>query len=171
MGSAGAHARGVGSKTFLRLAVSLWAGALLAATPPTGSPVPAAPRPVDGVRIIEVLPSRLVVGEEQDVYVRVRYELRSLEQANLSLSFNTHDSARYRQYAREVVATGAGEVVLSARIVPRDWGEFVFFQAAVSLGEIVPPPPRPPAGTPPEKRAGRPALAFDHAPIPLSRKS
>ena len=154
----------------MRGVASLLAGAAFAATPPARPDNASSAKPVDGVRIVEVLPSKLVVGEEQEVYVRVRYDLKSLEQANLNLSFNTHDSARYRQFAKEVVVRGTGEMVLSARVVPREWGEFVFFQAAVSLGEIVEPPPRPAPGQTPVRRAGSPALAFDHAPIPLTPK-
>ena len=110
-------------------------------------------KPVDGVRIIEVLPSKLVVGKEQEVFVRVRYELSSMDSALLSIGFNSTDPARFRVSSREPVARGREEVVLSARVVPRSWGEMVFCQVFVSLGH------------PPQER--RPALAVDHVPIPL----
>jgi len=157
--------------TVMRWVSPFWVGIALASTPPT-RPVERNPgKAVDGVRILEVLPSTLVVGEEQDVYVRVRYELKSLEQATLSLAFNTTDSARYRRVAAEVVAHGTGETVLAARVVPRAWGEFVFFQAAVSLGEMMATPPRPAPGQTSVRTGGRPALAFDHAPIPLKTRT
>jgi len=155
-------------RTIALVALCFCATAIFAAAPAGKNPPP--PKPVDGVRIIEVLPSKLIIGQEQDVYVRVRYDLKSLEQAQLGLSFNTTDSARYRQHAKEIVSQGAGETILTAKVTPRDWGEFVFFQAAVSLGEIQVPPPKPAPGAVPVRGPGRPALAFDHAPIPLTTK-
>ncbi|MES2697524.1 MAG: hypothetical protein V4773_28925 [Verrucomicrobiota bacterium] len=156
-------------KNLLCVLAAFLSTALFAAAP-TGPQQDPSPKATDGVRILEILPSKLVAGEEQEVFVRVRYQLESLEQGHLSLTFNTHESARYRAYAKEIVNKGSGELVLTARVVPRDWGDVVFFQASVSLVEIMTPPPPPKPGDPKTTRISRQALAFDHAPIPLIPK-
>lgn len=115
------------------------------------------PRPVDGVRILEVLPSRLIVGKEQQVYVRVRYDLESLDKGLLVLCFNTHEGAEFRHYAQESVEKGRGEIVLNARVTPRDWGELVFFEAFVLLSGPL--------------KKNSPSLAVDHVPISLIKGS
>lgn len=154
----------------IRICIILLMGVAFAGALAAQSRPPAPTKPVDGVRILEVLPSKLVVGEEQEVFVRVRYDLESLEEAQLNLGFNTTGSARFRVFAKELVKKGEGEIVLSARVTPRDWGELVFFQAFVSLGEPNQPPPRPAPGEKPAPRSGRPGLAVDHVPIPLASK-
>lgn len=107
---------------------------------------------VDGIRIVEVLPTRVTVDEEQEIFVRVRYELKSRDTALLQIGFNARDARSFGVYAKETVAKGEGETVMSARVTPRDWGKFVFFQVSATLADGEP------------TKGARP-LAMDFAPI------
>jgi hypothetical protein len=92
-------------------------------------------RPTDGVIILGVEPERLALGAEQEVAVLVSYDLKSVDRANLYLGFNTRTSTSYVIFSEKEISKGKGEVVLTARVTPKYWGEKVFFQAFVNMSE------------------------------------
>jgi hypothetical protein len=110
---------------------------------------------VDEIVILGCDPERLVPDREQEVGVVISYDLKTTAKGEINLGFNSDDPKAYAIFTSRVVEKGSGQIVLTAKVKPRAWGEKVFFQAFVNLSEY------------PHTRAWSP-LADDSEPIELA---
>jgi hypothetical protein len=93
------------------------------------------PSRVDGLTILGCEPERVVADQEQEVSVVIVYDLKSAEHGEINLGFNADDPNAFKIVTSKIVDKGKGQVVLTARVTPRYWGEHVFFKAYANLSE------------------------------------
>jgi hypothetical protein len=110
----------------------------------------------DSVQIESITPEPLIPGQQTDVTVKVKYTLRSLPQAMINLGFNVANEATVRSVNYHVVEKGSGEVEITGRVIPVDWGAQSPFRIMVGLG-VYPHTP------------GSHALAVDQRDVALKR--
>ena len=88
----------------------------------------------DTVQIESITPNPLIPGQETDVTVKVKYTLRSLPQAMVNVAFNGTNGVTFRSINHQVVEKGSGEVEITGRVTPVDWGDQSTFKVMVALG-------------------------------------
>jgi hypothetical protein len=87
----------------------------------------------DVVMITDISPRSLTSGEEVEITVKVAYALRSNSGGAIRLTANTLEPNGDHAIASAGVREGAGEVTLTARIVPRYWSDVVRFGVNAAL--------------------------------------
>ena len=108
-------------------------------TPPT-VPTTARPQKPDTIQIVHVTPKRVTPGVPTTFSVWVKYSLRSLPDAKVTLGFNTLGANSYPIAASKLVNAGAEEIELTATVNPVQWPGGKPFSLLVTLA----PDPRPP---------------------------
>lgn len=75
------------------------------------------------VRVLSVEPARLVLGQPNQVKVRLGYILPTLPTGVISLSFNTKTPGMQLSLATRTVTNGRGEVEINVEVTPLDWAQ------------------------------------------------
>lgn len=89
--------------------------------------------PKDGLIIIGIYPEILTIDQEQEVSVLVAYNLEQYDEGVLYLGFNTRAPDTYTLYSNLPIARGKGETLLTAKVIPKSWGDESRFFAYVNL--------------------------------------
>jgi len=88
----------------------------------------------DSVRIVSITPSSGVqIGVGTTFTVVVAYDLKTADQADISLCFNDHEHDSYSNCDGPRIQRGSGELTLTKRAVPTFWGEDAEFNAWVFM--------------------------------------
>jgi len=77
------------------------------------------PAYVDGLSIVTISPERFSEGTEQEVVVKVRYELFSREEAQIVLAVSDGRTASRRRIGVAQVTIGRGELEVRAKFFPK----------------------------------------------------
>lgn len=110
----------------------------------------------DSVQIESITPEPLIPGQQTEVTVKVKYTLRSLPQAMITVGFNVADEATVWSVNHQVVEKGSGEVAIIGRVTPVGRGAQAPFRIMVGLGAYPHTP-------------GSRALAVDQRDVALQR--
>jgi len=97
-----------------------------------------APTPQSTIKIISVTPSTgLVDGQSTSFDVEVEYNLKTSDQGELNVGFNTNSPQVYSMdiSASHVVARGTGTYTFTVTATPKNWGGTQRFQAYVNLAK------------------------------------
>ncbi len=79
----------------------------------------------DRIKIVNVTSVKPVKdGVSNEFTVDIEYFIDSVDEATISIGFNTDDPGRFRMTAQKKVSSGAKVITLKARITPKEWKEW-----------------------------------------------
>lgn len=88
---------------------------------------------IGSIAIVSVAPSSIVAGKTQEIAVKVKYAVPGGDHFRVAILANTAGANRFQQIAEQVVDDPRGEITVTAKVTPVDWGDGSQFRMLAHL--------------------------------------